>query len=120
MNSDLSSKGGFTHQLWAFRAANLTALNLSFTRENGDHDTHTAGWLHEITRSVSSIRAGLRAEPGRQLGCPLYEALKQHWKYKEMKKTTMSGTLLRDSWMFCFHELLAMGWGGPQKSRLEY
>ena len=31
-NSDLSPKVGFTHQLWASWAANLTALSLSFTR----------------------------------------------------------------------------------------
>lgn len=67
INSDLSSKVGFTHQLWAFQVANLTALKLSLTRENRDHDTHTAGWLPEITRSVPSIRAGLRGEPVRQL-----------------------------------------------------
>lgn len=117
INSDLSSKVGFTHQLWAFQVANLTALKLSLTRENRDHDTHTAGWLPEITRSVPSIRAGLRGEPVSScLGCPLYKALKQHWKYKEKKKTT-SGTLLRDSWMFCFHELLAMGsWGDPKRA----
>lgn len=42
-NSYLCSKMRFTHQIWTSWAANLTALGLGFTRENGDRDAYMAG-----------------------------------------------------------------------------